>query len=168
MESPDNNKQPMIKRIGGYLHKVTPVFDATGKIAHSIVTPFQVEFKPRDAFQIIVGSYLLCVPVAFTEEVWVLSENLPIKNIGYVGAMSVFFIAAFVYFNFYRFNLKEHWFNYIKRVIFTYVLALTAVGLFLTVIDKCPWQSDLLLAIKRIVLVAFPSSMAATVSDTIK
>lgn len=168
MDEQKPDKKPIIKRIGGYLHKVTPVFDATGKLIHSVVTPFQVELKPRDFFQIIVGAYLLCVPVAFTEEVWVLSKELPLKNILYVAAMSIFFISCFVYFNFYRFNLKGHGFQCLKRIIATYGLSLLAVGLFLTVIMKCPWGSDNLLAIKRILLVAFPASMAATLSDTIK
>ena len=157
-----------IKRIGGYLHKVTPIIDSTGKVIHSIVTPFQVELKPRDLLQIIVGAYLLCVPVAFTEEVWVLSEELPMENILYIALMSVFFISCFIYYNFYRFNIKGHVFEYIKRIVATYGLSLLAVGLFLTVIMKCPWGVDNLLAIKRILLVAFPASMAATLSDTIK
>ena len=90
------NKEPqktkvLVKRINGYLHRIVQVIDGTGKVVHSIATPFQVELKPRDIFQIIVGSYLLAVPVAFTEEVWVLSEQLPLKNIVYVAFLSLFF-----------------------------------------------------------------------------
>ncbi len=168
MDDRSQGKKPFIKRIGGYLHKVTPIVDGTGKVINSIVTPFQVELKPRDIFQMIVGAYILCVPVAFTEEVWTLSQELPLKNVMYVAGMSVFFVACYVYFNFYRYNLKENIFEYIKRVIATYGVSLLAVGLFLTVIDKCPWQTDMILAVKRIILVTFPSSMAATISDTIK
>jgi uncharacterized membrane protein len=168
MDEQKIDKKPVIKRIGGYLHKVTPVFDATGKLIHSVVTPFQVELKPRDVFQMIVGAYLLCVPVAYTEEVWILSEQLPMQNIYYVLAMSVFFISCFVYFNFYRFNMTGRVFEYFKRVVATYGVSFLAVGLFLTVIDKCPWEADSILAIKRIILVAFPASMAATITDTIK
>ena len=108
-EEPKNKE--VIERIGDYLHKVVPVFDATGKVINTITTPFQVEFKPRDIFQIIIGAYLLAVPVAFTEEVWVLSEELPMKNIYMVAGMSFFFIACFVYYNFYRFNIKGNIFN---------------------------------------------------------
>ena len=165
---PKNHVQVVIKRINGYLHRVTQVMDNTGKVIHSIATPFQVELKPRDIFQIIVGSYLLAVPVAFTEEVWVLSEKLPLKNILYIILLSLFFISCFVYFNFYRFNLRGHFFEYIKRVLATYGFSLAAVGLFLTIITKCPWGLDNLLAIKRIALVTFPASMAATLTDSIK
>jgi hypothetical protein len=42
------------------------------------------------------------------------------------------------------------------------------VGLLLSVIEKCPWGVNNLLAIKRIIITAFPASMAATVSDAIK
>jgi len=84
-----------IKRIGGYLHRVTQIVDSADKVISSVITPFQVELRPRDIFQIIVGSYLLAVPVAFTEEVWVLSEELPLRNIVYVAILSLFFIASF-------------------------------------------------------------------------
>jgi uncharacterized membrane protein len=163
-----NKKETIIKRIGGYLHKVTPIVDSTGKVIHSIVTPFQVELKPRDIFQMIVGSYLLCVPVAMSEEVWVLSRDLAFSNIIGILLLSLFFVSSFVYFNYYRYHLKGHWLNFLKRIIATYAVSFIAVGLFLTLIDKCPWNSDYFLAIKRIVLVAFPSTMAATLSDTIK
>tara|TARA_B100000745_G_scaffold256669_1_gene179478 strand:- start:171 stop:677 length:507 start_codon:yes stop_codon:yes gene_type:complete len=168
MDEQNSSKKTIVKRIGGYLHRVTPIVDSTGKVIHSIVTPFQVELKPRDIFQMIVGAYLLCVPVAFTEEVWVLSEQLPMKNIVYVAIMSIFFMSCFIYFNFYRFNIQGQVFNFLKRVVATYGVSLLAVGLFLTMIEKCPWQTDYILAIKRIILVSFPSSMAATISDTIK
>jgi len=168
MEKPTQNDKTIIKRIGGYLHKVTPVVDSTGKVIHSIVTPFQVELKPRDVFQIIVGAYILAVPVAFTEEVWVLSEQLALRNIVIIGLMSVFFISCFVYSNFYRFNLKGHVFEFIKRIVATYGLSLLAVGLFLTMITKCPWGTDSVLAIKRVILVCFPASMSATISDSMK
>lgn len=168
MEKEKYVEKTVVQRVGGYLQKVTQVVDGTGKIIHSIVTPFQVELKPRDMFQMVVGAYLLCVPVAFTEEVWVLSEQLPLRNIYYISGMSVFFVTCFVYFNFYRFHIKGHVFQFIKRVVATYGVSLLAVGLFLTMIDKCPWGNDSVLALKRIILVAFPSSMAATLSDTIK
>ncbi|MBL7131757.1 MAG: DUF2391 family protein [Candidatus Omnitrophica bacterium] len=168
MEDKNQKTKVTIKRIGGYLHRVTQIIDGTGNVIHSIATPFQVELKPRDIFQIIIGSYLLAVPVAFTEEVWVLSEQLPLKNIFCVALLSLVFISLFVYFNFYRFNIKGYRFKYIKRVLATYGCSLIAVGLFLTIITKCPWGLDNLLAIKRIILVTFPASMAATITDSIK
>ena len=157
-----------IKRIGGYLHRVIPVIDKSGKIINYSLTPFMVEFRPRDLMQVIVGASILAVPVAFTEETWKLGELLPMRNVLLLSGISLLFIAAFVYFNFYRFNFKGHILEYIKRVIAIYIFSLFVVGLILTIIQKCPWGDNNLLAIKRILIVSFPASMSAAVSDTLK
>lgn len=157
-----------IKRIGGYLHKIIPIVDNTGKVIHTAVAPFMVELKPKDILQIIVGSTILAIPVGLTEETWILAQQLKMMNVLLLGFISILFIALFVYFNFYRFNLKSYRIEYIKRVIATYCLSLLVVGLLLTIIEKCPWGINNLLAIKRIIITAFPASMAATISDTVK
>ena len=54
------------------------------------------------------------------------------------------------------------------RSISTYVFALVVVAVLLTLVGKCPWGVDNVLAIKRIVVVAFPASMSATVTDALK
>jgi hypothetical protein len=48
------------------------------------------------------------------------------------------------------------------------MLSLLVVGLLMTLIEKCPWGTDNILAVKRIIIAAFPASMAATLSDTLK
>ena len=168
MEENIQTKPSTIKRIGGYLHRVIPIVDKSGEILSYALKPFMVEFKPRDAFQVIIGASVLAIPVAFTEEAWTLGEKLPTGNIVYLAGISVLFIASFVYFNFYRFHFSGHAFDYLKRVISTYVLSLIVVTLILTIIQKCPWGVDNTLAIKRIIIVAFPASMSATISDVIK
>lgn len=164
----EQKSETTVKRIGGYLHRVIPVFDSAGKIVNYSLTPLMVEFRPRDLMQVIVGASILAVPVAFTEETWTLGESLPTGNVLLLSGLSLLFIAGFVYFNFYRFNFKEHVFEYFKRVIAVYAFSLLVVGLILTIIQKCPWGQDNLLALKRIMIVAFPASMSAAVSDTLK
>lgn len=127
-----------------------------------------VEFKPRDIVQVIVGSALLAVPVALAEEAWTLDENLPRTNVFILGLISILFVSTFVYFNFYRFTFKGHIFSFIKRVIGTYLISLIISAIILTVIEKCPWETDIWLAIKRIIIVTFPATMGGTLSDTIK
>ncbi len=162
------DKEPTTKRIGGYLHKIIPIKDSTGKILDYALKPFMVEFRPRDFLQIIVGASILAIPLAFTEETWVLGQKLPLFNVLLLSILSLVFISFFVYFNFYRFNFKGHKFEYFKRVISTYLGSLLVVGLILTIIQKCPWGTDNLTAIKRIIIVSFPASMSATVSDILK
>ena len=157
-----------VERVGGYLHKVVPIVDGAGKILNYALNPLMVEFRPRDLMQIIVGASILAVPVAMTEETWNLGRDLPLTNVLLLSALSLCFIALFVYFNFYRFNFKGHVWEYIKRVLAIYLFSLLVVGVLLTIIQKCPWATNRLLAIKRVLIVAFPASMSAAVSDTLK
>ena len=163
-----NKPETKIERIGGYLHRVVPIADSTGKVLNYTLKPLMVEFRPRDLMQVIIGASVLAVPVAMTEETWVLGTELPLANVLMLSGLSVLFIAGFVYYNFYRFNFKGHLFEYIKRVAAIYLFSMLVVGLLLTIIQKCPWGADNLLAMKRIMIVSFPSSMAAAVSDTLK
>lgn len=159
----------IIKRIGGYLHKVIPIWDyTTGKIISHTIKPLMVEFHPRDIMQVIVGASILAVPVAFTEEAWNLGVSLPLINILFLSLLSLVFISFFVYLNFYRFNLKGYVFEYIKRVASIYILSLLVVGVLLTIIGKCPWETDYILAIRRIIIVSFPASMSAAITDALK
>jgi uncharacterized membrane protein len=163
-----NKTKQTIKRIGGYLHRLSPVLDSTGKVVNYVTTPLMVELKPRDIMQIIVGASVLAIPVGFTEETWNLGERLPLNNVLALAMISLVFIALFVYFNFYRFQLKGYVFEYIKRVVAIYAISLIVVGILLTLIEKCPWGTDNILALKRMIIVAFPSSMSAAISDTLK
>jgi uncharacterized membrane protein len=155
-------------RIGGKLKEVFIVKDAKGNILHKIISPLMVEFYPRDFVQIIVGASILAIPIAFTSETWDLGKMLGMNKVIGIGLLSLFFIAIFVYYNFYRGKFKKHYFHFFKRVISTYILSILVVALILTLIEKAPWSSDYLLAIKRVILVAFPASMSAAVADMIK
>ncbi len=156
-----------IQRVAGRLHRVVPVLDAAGKVIHYAVSPLKVELRRRDVMQIMIGSGVLAVPVAFTEETWQLGSSLPLRNILILGAMSVVFISAFAYFSFYRGLLRQHVFDYVKRVLSIYLLSLVVVGSLLTIIEMAPWRANWLLALKRTIIVGFPASMSAAVSDAI-
>jgi uncharacterized membrane protein len=165
---PDNPEKEKIKRIGGYLHRVIPVADQTGKVVQYVLKPFMVEFRPRDLMQVVVGASILAVPVAFTEETWKLGEELAFSNVAMLSMLSILFISLFVYFNFYRFHFRGHVLEFIKRVASIYFFSLLVVALLLTIIQRCPWTTDMALALKRILIVSFPASMSAAISDTLK
>ena len=163
-----NQARITIKRIGGHLHRVIPIVDSAGRILDYAVKPLMVEFRPRDMMQVIVGASILAVPVAFTEETWNLGEKLPLANVLVLSFFSVLFIALFTYSNFYRVNFKGHAKSYFLRVGATYLFSLLVVGGLMTIIQQCPWTTDFVLALKRVLIVSFPASMSAAVSDTIK
>jgi uncharacterized membrane protein len=166
MESRDKSKTT-VQRIGGYLHKVVPIIDNTGKVISHAVSPLKVELRRRDVMQIIVGASILSVPVAFTQETWDLGRDLPLDNVFILAGISILFIALHVYFNFYRRYFKDHFYEYTKRVLAIYLLSFIIVGVLLTLIEKAPWQQDFFLALKRTIIVTFPASMSAAVSDGI-
>ena len=109
MEEKKSSVKVTVERIGGYLHRVVNIVDGTGKVINTVVSPFMVELKPRDIFQIIIGATILAIPVGLTEETWILGNELPLKNVLWLGAISLLFLSGFIYFNFYRFNLKGHY-----------------------------------------------------------
>jgi len=165
-----DNVEPTIQRIGrgGYLHAIVPVLDKSGRVVERVVRPLMVELRARDVVQVIVGAIILAIPVGFTEEAWSLGERLSTGRIVGVALVSVTAIAMFVYMNFYRFYLRKYVWQYLKRVASIYLLSLLVVGLLLALIDVAPWGMDNVLAIKRTIIVAFPASLSATLTDALK
>lgn len=157
-----------IVRVAGRLREIVTVKDDKGNILQKVMRPLMLEFYPRDIVQVIVGATLLAVPVAFTEEVWNLGASLPLANALMILGLSVAFIAVFVYFNYYKNDVKQHWQHFLKRIVATYLFSFLVVTLFLVIIQRAPWQLDWVLAFKRTIIVTFPASMSATVADILK
>ena len=157
-----------IIRVAGRLRELVTITDTKGKILHRIINPFMLKFYPRDVMQIIVGASILAIPVAFTEETWKLGESLPFNNIIGLLVLSVLFIGAFVYYNYYRGEMKRHWQEFLKRVTTTYLVSFFVVAILLTLIERAPWYTDYITALSRTIIVSFPASMSAAVADMIK
>lgn len=157
-----------IKRVGGYLKEIVTFFDDSGKPISQVMNPLMVELKPRDITQIFIGAFLVATPLCFTEEVWKLSEELPRVNIYYLLTCSFVTVTLFVYFNFYRFKLKGHVLEFIKRIIAIYVITALSVILVLFLIDKFPIIKNPIIALKRVAIIGFPSVFGATVTDYLK
>jgi len=169
-ENGPRQQEVTIARLGrnGHLHRIIPIFDKSGKIVHRVVKPLMVEFRVRDALQTMVGASILAIPAAYTEEAWNLGRDLPSRNIMGIAAVSIVFVAMFVFYNFYKGFLSGFIGHFITRVTSTYLIALAVVAVLLTLVEQCPWGVDNALAVKRIVIVAFPASMSATVTDALK
>ena len=159
-----------VKRLGrgGYLHSVVPILNNSGEVIQRIVKPLMVEVRFRDIVQILIGASILAIPIAFTEETWILGESLPLINVAGLAFVSICFIGVFVYTSFYRFYMKDYVWEFIKRVISIYLISLIVVGLLMTIIQQAPWDSDFVLAIKRVIIVTFPASMSASITDSLK
>lgn len=157
-----------VKRIDGQLHSVRELVDESGKVVQRLATPLMVEFKSGDLAQIVIGSMVLAIPVAATEEVWNLGEELSWFRIGMIVLCSVVITGLFVYVQFYRGQLREHRTEYAKRVIATYVATLAVAGLLLWLFDKHDLANAPAVTVKRAIIVAFPATFSATIVDSLK
>jgi uncharacterized membrane protein len=133
-----------------------------------IISPIVPEFKLKDILQIIIGAVILAIPVGFTEETWILGRELPLINVLFFFFISLLFIAMFSYYNYHRHHrLKEHFSTFASRVLVTYFFSFLVVATLLTLINKAQWHLEFLIALKRTIIVTFPSSMSAVIADTL-
>lgn len=155
-------------RVRGRLKELIVIKDIKGNVLHKVLSPLMLEFRIRDVLQVIVGATIVAIPVAYTEEAWNLGQSLPMLNIIIILILSLFFVAIFIYYNYYKKNLSKHYVEFIKRVIFTYIFSFGTVALLLTLVAQAPWQTDHILAFKRVVIVALPAVFGGTLADMIK
>lgn len=163
-----NKIQTEVRRINGYLKEVVTFFDASGKPISQVINPMMVELRPRDILQIFVGSFLVASPLCFTEEIWQLSISLKRSNVYALGGISLLVSALFIYFNFYRNRLKGNIAEFVKRFLATYIISISSIILILALIDKLPFDESPYVAIKRVIIIGFPTIFAAVIADYIK
>ena len=123
--------------------------------------------KGRDLAEIIIGSLVLAFPVAVTEEVWNMSSEISLARALAISMASLIFISVFVrttYFHETTFSSSQ---QVVARALTVYVVTLLVSAATLFVLDKLPLSSDILVAIKRTIIVAFPASFAATAVDSL-
>ncbi|NCO11334.1 hypothetical protein CO038_02955 [Candidatus Pacearchaeota archaeon CG_4_9_14_0_2_um_filter_39_13] len=125
-------------------------------------------FFIHDLVQVIIGATILAIPVGFTQEVWEFSIDLPIINIVGIFIVSVIFISIFTYYHYHNISVKKNWKLFIKRVSLTYVFSFITVCILLILIGGASLYSDLIISLKRAVIVTLPASMSAAIADTIK
>ena len=157
-----------VERRDGRLHSIHEVRDNAGRVVSQLAKPMQVELHGNDIAQLVAGACALAIPIAYTEEVWGLGSTLSSGRIVLVALATVLSLAFFVRSLFYPGkNLHRYRFEFIKRVIASYLTTLAVAMVLLILIDKGPFD-DLQLAFRRAVLIAFPASFAATAVDYIK
>lgn len=168
MPQTDSHKvEKEIRRIDGQLYETLTINDDDGNPVQNFDVPLKVELKLQDILEIMVGASILAVPVAFTEEVWTMGDELEWGRVALLNLVAVAFMGSFIYFKSYRQHLKMYRFEFYKRVLSTFLISVLIVGLLLTIVDKCPWYTDFGLAMKRVLIGSFPAAMSATVTDNI-
>ena len=164
--SNESKYEKYVHRVDGQLYESFVIKDDDGKKIQQIDIPLKVELKIQDVLEILVGASILAVPVAFTEEVWNMGNDLGWFNIILLNFVCLIFMGSFMYFKGYRNRLEMYRNEYLKRLISTFFLSVLIVAILLTIVGKCPWITDPDLALKRILIGSFPASMSATVTDS--
>lgn len=142
--------------------------DTRSLLTEDVVLPLRIKFQIKDVCEIVVGASVLAIPVAYTEEVWTLGEQLPLANVVMVAVTSITIVALFVYYFYYQNKLHENFAQYVLRVVACYGITLLVVAFILAMFQKLPWQSDPAIALRRVILVGFPACFSATVVDSLK
>lgn len=120
----------------------------------------------EDVIQVIVGASALSVPVAFSEEAWDLGRSLPIANIFLLVALSLLFINLYSIHNIFQGNIRHRLLTYLSRTAIDYVITIFVVCVVLLALNHLPMLTEPMVALKRIVILAFPASMGAVVVDS--
>jgi uncharacterized membrane protein len=162
-----NNTARDIRRIGGRLHVIDEIRDEAGKAITRLASPLHVELRWQDLVQLFAGALMLATPIAVTEEVWDLGESLSAGNILLIAGLSFLVNAFFVKILFYPGDLPGYRFEYFKRIVASYSIALLTALLLLELFDK-GLIDDPVVALKRAVIIALPASFAATAVDYIR
>lgn len=125
----------------------------------------KVYFNQEDLLQIIIGSSVLAVPVAFTEESWKLSYTLPVQNLVLIFVLSVLFSTIYAYINIFQKKIEKRLWVFISRIVISYMISLVVVSVILLSLNKLPILSDTIVALKRVIIISFPASMGAIIVD---
>jgi uncharacterized membrane protein len=102
-----------------------------------------------------------------TEEVWDISSEISLVRTLLIALSSIVFISFFVHTTYFHETTFASSKQTAKRVLTVYFVTLAVVAATLFVIGKLPLAGELLVALKRTIIVAFPASFAATAVDSI-
>ena len=120
----------------------------------------------EDLGQIIIGSTMLSVPIAFTEEAWRISEDIRLPNLCLIIFLTLCFIGLYSYQGIYEGSVPRRRHIFIIRILINYFVTCAVVSVVLLSLDKLPLMENLLVSLNRVIIVAFPASMGAVVIDS--
>lgn len=120
----------------------------------------------RDLAEIAVGGCVMAFPIAVTEEVWNLGEELSLLRVLMIALASLFFLGLLIYV-LHRSEVGGSGKVFLQRVLSTYFVTLMIAALLLVGIDRFDLVGEFWVSVKRAVLVAFPASFAATAVDSL-
>ena len=107
----------------------------------------------------------MAFPVAVTEEVWTLSEVLPLSRVLYLSSGSLLVIGLFTYLRYFADRIQGNTGRFLLRVFAVYFVTMAVSASILLAVNHLTTAETVSIAVKRVVIVSFPASFAATVVD---
>jgi uncharacterized membrane protein len=129
------------------------------------LTGVPIEFVRRDVAEIAIGACVMAFPVAASQEIWDLGEQLTLLRVMLFALASILVLGLLVFLLHRGPETPSDRGVFLRRVLSTYGLTLVIAALLLFGVDHLDLFEQPLVAVKRTVLVAFPACFAATVVD---
>ena len=120
----------------------------------------------EDIIQVCIGSSILAIPIAFTEEAWRISESLPQFKTILVFLTSIFFNACFIYYGVYEGSIKNKLMLFLSRIAINYALTFMTVTYILYLLDILSNSNSFISLIPKVVVVSFPASLSGAIVDS--
>lgn len=120
----------------------------------------------EDIMQVVVGASALSVPVAFSEEAWNLGRTLPLQNLIFLITLSLLFINLYSFHSIFQRDVRHRIGAFLTRTLLDYGITLLVVFVVLLALNRLPLFGEPQVAIKRVLILAFPASMGAVVVDS--
>jgi uncharacterized membrane protein len=150
---------------------IKTIMTESGHIVSKTFSPLMTNFEKKDIAQVFIGSLLLASPFMVTEEVWALGAELSVANAALFFLLTIFSLITLIYYTKYRSMTVDghiHKSEFLKRVIGTYLISFITVAVLLTLLDKAPWETDVLIALKRTILIALPATLGGATADLVR
>lgn len=126
----------------------------------------KLSLNGEDISQLVIGAFVLAVPISFSEEAWMSAESLPLPNLCLVILLSIGFLALFAYQSLFQASIRKRVLVFLFRIAVAYLLTALIVGIVLLALNKLPLLVAPLVAVKRIILISMPASMGAIAVDS--
>lgn len=120
----------------------------------------------EDIIQVCIGSAILAIPIAFTEEAWKMGASLPQFKIVLIFLTSILFNACFIFYGVYEGNIAGKLLKFLSRIAINYGLTFLTVVYILYLLNILTIGMPVIAIISKVLLVSFPASLSGAIVDS--
>ncbi len=120
----------------------------------------------EDIIQVCIGSIILALPIAFTEEAWKMSTSLPAFKVILIFITSILLDACFIFYGVYEANIKDKYIKFSSRIIVNYAITFITVSYILWLLDIYNTHTSAYDMLAKTIIVSFPASLSGAIVDS--